>query len=136
MNADRLGPNQTLALRLIAKQPMTTRQLSEALGMATTDRAKATMSSLRDRGLAYICGYQKTGEHTGGVIALWAAGNKPDASKPKPDRQLEKSSYKQRVIARIGKQKWNAIQNAQKGKSSVLVFDGVKIWERGQGILI
>lgn len=130
-----LGPNQVMALKFLASGPKSTRQIMECLGMQQMQRAGNTMRSLRDRGLVHICEWN--GTESGGAEATWKTGNFPDKCLHAKTKSQEAADYKQRVIARIGKGKWSAIQRAQQSKTaSVLVIDGVKIWERGKGILV
>lgn len=135
-----LGPNQVMALKILASGPKTTRQMMDGLGIKHMQKAGDTMRSLRDRGLVHISSWRH--QKQGAPEAMWSVGNAPDESmqasrKEERTAAQRNADYKQRVIARIGKGRWSAIQRAQRSKTaSVLVIDGVKIWERGKGILV
>lgn len=135
-----LGPNQAMAMKILASGPKSTRQMKDGIGIKHMQKAGDTMRSLRDRGLVYISDWRQ--QKHGAPEAIWSIGNAPDKSvqashKEERTAAQRNADYKQRIIARIGKGRWSAIQRAQKSKTaSVLVMDGVKIWERGKGILV
>jgi len=130
-----LGPNQVMALKFLSSGPKSTRQMMQMLGMENLRHAGEVMKRLSGRGMAHICDWENL--PTGGVMAVWADGKKQDKVKDDRTASQRQADYRQRVVARVGKGHWAAIQRAQRNKtSSVLVIDGVKIWERGKGILV
>lgn len=132
-----LGPNQVMALKFLASGPKSTRQMMQMLGMDNLRYAGEVMKRLADRGMVHICEWRPL--PTGSNMAVWGIGGEQAKARVKDDRtrSQRQQDYKQRVIARIGKGHWSAIQRAQQSKTaSVLVIDGVKIWERGKGILV
>lgn len=127
-----LGANQLYAIKMLDKHgSLTTTQLAEMLGMKEVNRASKLMCTLRDRRIAYISAWGN------GNRSIWSLGDKPDAVKvPMPGAESDRLR-KRRLRGRIGKKLANMILHAQKKKDvSSIVIDGVKIWERGKGILV
>lgn len=127
-----LGANQVYAIKLLQEHgPLCTSQIAELLGIEDKNRAMRTMSSLRDRRLVYVSARSNKNEST------WSLGDRADVNrKPRTGKQRQ-SDYRQRASKRLGKDQMNEIYRAQNNKEiSMLVIDGVKVWERGMGILV
>ena len=128
----KLGANQLYAIKMLDKHGcLTTTQLAEMLGMKDSNRAAKLMCTLRDRRIAYISGWGN------GNRSIWSLGDKPDAVKVPMPKTIMDKRYRKKAENRLGKKLSAMVFNAMKRKdSSVIVIDGVKIWERGRGILV
>lgn len=127
-----LGANQLYAIKMLEeKGSLTTFQIANLLGIKETNRAMKLMGSLRDRRMVYVSARGSRNE------ATWSLGDKPDVPKKAMPGNKKTENYRNRTKKRIGSGLMAIIRNAQNKKTvSTIVIDGVKIWERGRGILV
>lgn len=133
MNTARLGPNQRLALKLLAAsaEGMTRSELQAALHITDLRSVQAMLKSLRGRGLIHISAwrYESAGASCP-ACRVFAAGKGEDAKKPEPMGAIQR---KHRYVEKVGRELFRQADAARSRGASRLVIDGEVVWQRGDG---
>ena len=130
-----LGAIQYAVLRELERGDGTANNLAQRLGMPSKS-VRFAINALKDRGL--IHSPDAVSENKRRELVHRAGAG--ESVKYTTDRHTAQKAYREayvsRTIDRIGKERYNLIYMSRRKGASVVVHDGVKIWERGKGILV
>lgn len=132
-----LGHVQTLVLRALEEAgEATARQLEDVTGLGIKSVREALIS-LRKRGVAKAVRIENLGQATCLVFSTGSGKEVQfsDRNGKQPKLKLN-AEYVARTKERIGADRYLMICRARRKGANVVICDGVKIWERGKGILV
>lgn len=130
-----LGAIQLAVLKELERGDGTANNLAQRLNMPAKS-VRFAINALKDRSLIHSPDSVSENKRRELVHRAGAGENAKYTANRHEAQKAYRKAYVARTIERIGEERFRLICLSRRNGASVVVHDGVKIWERGKGILV